>query len=129
MTLGANPNVQDQRGNTPLHYAMERECILVLLHYGASYSIKNQQGKTAIETNAGQMNYRVYEEFPVAAKLKALRMEHKELDAKRKDLTRELMAIRAKKTAAQNKAKVITMFSEYKTKNNNSVFDIQGPIS
>jgi hypothetical protein len=78
---------------------MERECILVLLHYGASYNIKNQQGKTALETHAGQMNYHVYEEFPVAAKLKALRIELKDLEGKRKELTKELMAIRAKRTA------------------------------
>ena len=46
---GANCNVTDKDGWTPLHYAAERddeECIAVLLAAGADVSIKDNEGRT-----------------------------------------------------------------------------------
>ena len=46
---GADPNVQDGRMWTPLHYAVEQnntEVVLMLLHYGADLHAKDQLGMT-----------------------------------------------------------------------------------
>lgn len=54
LALGANPNIQDESGNTALHYAQrlyrnKDEIVGLLLKHGANPSIKNKRGKTPEE--------------------------------------------------------------------------------
>jgi hypothetical protein len=56
MKYGANPNIQDKQGNTPLHIAAHngdekhaRQLVYDLLCHGANRTIKNNDGKTALE--------------------------------------------------------------------------------
>ena len=47
---GANPNIQDKIGFTPLHHCSHRNQIEYLLSVGANPDIKNKYGNTARES-------------------------------------------------------------------------------
>ncbi|KAJ4362162.1 hypothetical protein N0V95_001510 [Ascochyta clinopodiicola] len=54
---GANPNVQDSRGRTALHYLFHRaprspDTLRILLHYGASPELSDTDGETALHKAA-----------------------------------------------------------------------------
>mmetsp|Transcript_22442 Transcript_22442/g.46795 ORF Transcript_22442/g.46795 Transcript_22442/m.46795 type:complete len:162 (+) Transcript_22442:158-643(+) len=49
LSCGANVNVADAEGDTPLHYADSLEVARVLLANGADPTIRNSEGKTALE--------------------------------------------------------------------------------
>jgi ankyrin repeat protein len=45
LLAGADPNVQDPDGNTPLHISREKELTDLLLEYGANPNIRNKAGE------------------------------------------------------------------------------------
>lgn len=46
---GALPNIRDNLGNTPLHYATNKNTVKFLIERGADTTIKNNEGKTAVD--------------------------------------------------------------------------------
>ena len=56
LELGANPNPQDEEGNTPMHRLAQRgtgrEFARLLLKHGADLSIKNVKGETPLDLAA-----------------------------------------------------------------------------
>ncbi|CAI9731786.1 repeat domain-containing 46-like [Octopus vulgaris] len=46
---GANPNIKDRNGNTPLHWCGHIESTDLLVSHGASLSIRNKMHKTPIQ--------------------------------------------------------------------------------
>lgn len=52
LLLGANPNVTDADGNTPLHFAAsfnDAQAIRLLLDYGAELSVHNAAGLSPLD--------------------------------------------------------------------------------
>ena len=56
LELGADPNPQDEQGNTPMHrlaqHGTGREFARLLLEHGADLSIKNVKGETPLDLAA-----------------------------------------------------------------------------
>ena len=50
LSKGANPNVRDADGNTPLHLAKDGAAIAQLLRHGADVSVANKAGETPLST-------------------------------------------------------------------------------
>ena len=46
---GADPNMQDNQGNTSLHYHLNEKELAILLNAGANPSIRNKEGRTPLE--------------------------------------------------------------------------------
>ena len=46
---GADPNMQDNQGNTALHYHRNEKELAILLNAGADPSIRNKEGRTPLE--------------------------------------------------------------------------------
>jgi ankyrin repeat protein len=49
---GAKHQLQDQKGNTPLHCVWSREAVEVLVRHGANVSARNNSGETPLFSNA-----------------------------------------------------------------------------
>ena len=54
LAAGANPDVRDNRGRTPLHYAVAKDGVILavveaLLDAGADPAAKDSEGKTPLE--------------------------------------------------------------------------------
>ena len=59
MSNGADVNLVDHAGETPLHVAARRgelSCAQVLVHYGARSDIKDKDGETALDLAREQGN-------------------------------------------------------------------------
>ena len=50
----ANPNLQDEEGYTPLHFADDKQIAEVLLEYGANPNLRNTHGSTAVAISGWQ---------------------------------------------------------------------------
>jgi ankyrin repeat protein len=49
---GANPNIQDENGDTPLHWTAQwgrLDVVKLLLVYGADPTVKDKDGKTPLD--------------------------------------------------------------------------------
>lgn len=55
---GANPNIQDDYGNTPLHYsvyAKKEELVKPFLKANVNFTIKNKKGQTVRDIAKGKV--------------------------------------------------------------------------
>ncbi len=56
---GANPNVQDPKGRTPLHFMSGvglAPAVMLLIHYGAQLNVRDDEGLTPMHMAAGYAN-------------------------------------------------------------------------
>ncbi|MDG7057357.1 MAG: ankyrin repeat domain-containing protein [Wolbachia endosymbiont of Penenirmus auritus] len=63
LKAGANPNKQDSRGRTPLHYATGLNCIALLLEGKADPSIRDNRGRTPLQVAIDNHHYYIKECF------------------------------------------------------------------
>lgn len=63
LKAGANPNKQDNRGRTPLHYATGLNCIALLLEGKADPSIRDNRGRTPLQVAIDNHHHYIKECF------------------------------------------------------------------
>eukprot|EP01026_Neomeris_dumetosa_P045703 TRINITY_DN3873_c0_g1_i1.p4 TRINITY_DN3873_c0_g1~~TRINITY_DN3873_c0_g1_i1.p4 ORF type:complete len:236 (-),score=28.26 TRINITY_DN3873_c0_g1_i1:1109-1816(-) len=64
LASGEHPDIPDPAGTTPLHYAVEKNCIIALghfLHHGVNVNIQNSQGNTPLHIAAEKSGWGLVE--------------------------------------------------------------------